>query len=200
MLHGEKFCRRNGGEMLPNLGRLARWSRGATGRRGRGTLVLPTPQAERARAPTESPGRIHARRHQQRGGVRSPPSSRRRRNLRAPLPRRPREPGPLRTPARRHGRWHLVALQDLHRRAAIAVRRGRGLYVRPGRGGPPAGRLEQQLRQHVLGHRPLRGGRGIGRSARTRRRRAHPQHQYRRSSSGPAFRWRTVVRRSRETP
>ena len=37
----------------------------------------------------------------------------------------------------------------------------------PGRRGPSPDRLEQQLREHVVGHRTFRGGRGDGRNART---------------------------------
>ena len=91
---------------------------------------------------------------------------------------RPREPRSLRTPARRHGRRSLVSVEGVRRRAAVAPRCGRGLHVRTGRGGPCADRLERQLRQHVLRHRPLRGGRGAGRSLRGRGCRGHPQHQH----------------------
>ena len=76
-----------------------------------------------------------------------------------------------RPPARRHGRRPLLAVQGLRRRAAEPAGCRCRLHLRPDRRARRRGRLQRQLRQHVVGDRPVRGrGRPRGRARATARR------------------------------
>ena len=78
------------------------------------------------------------------------------------LSRRDRQPRPVRPPARRHGRRRLVAVEGVRGRAVDAARRRHRLHLRAGAGEGGQGRLQRQLRQHVVGDGAVRGRRGTG--------------------------------------
>jgi len=127
---------------------------------------------------THITSRLHAWRYLQGRDVPPTPPPARARRLGPLVPCGDGQSGPLWPPAQRHGRRHLLAVESLCHRAIIAQRCGRGLHLCPGTDPRGARRLPRQLRQHELGRRPVRTGRGAGARRRRHRHSAHLQHQH----------------------